>query len=111
MKKKEGVGLYASFVYILPESWNKAKVLPSGSWSIANHPMFGISSLPLATFAPRFVALAPVTPRIRNTITVSIPRNRSEEHTSELQSLAYLVCRLLLEKKKTVTVESVPNRF
>src|SRR2546425_8779616 len=32
-----------------------------------------------------------------------IPRGRerrSEEHTSELQSLAYLVCRLLLEKKK-----------
>src|SRR2546425_2190434 len=28
-------------------------------------------------------------------------RQRSEEHTSELQSLAYLVCRLLLEKKKT----------
>src|SRR2546425_2628930 len=28
---------------------------------------------------------------------------RSEEHTSELQSLAYLVCRLLLEKKKNLT--------
>src|SRR2546425_11419614 len=28
------------------------------------------------------------------------PVQRSEEHTSELQSLAYLVCRLLLEKKK-----------
>src|SRR5205823_14037967 len=28
---------------------------------------------------------------------------RSEEHTSELQSLAYLVCRLLLEKKKLPT--------
>src|ERR1041384_1455097 len=28
--------------------------------------------------------------------------SRSEEHTSELQSLAYLVCRLLLEKKKQV---------
>src|SRR2546425_9517100 len=28
---------------------------------------------------------------------------RSEEHTSELQSLAYLVCRLLLEKKKIST--------
>src|SRR2546425_3422032 len=28
---------------------------------------------------------------------------RSEEHTSELQSLAYLVCRLLLEKKKITT--------
>src|SRR2546425_5913042 len=32
----------------------------------------------------------------RRTINVT----RSEEHTSELQSLAYLVCRLLLEKKK-----------
>src|SRR5437763_8605386 len=28
------------------------------------------------------------------------PRTRSEEHTSELQSPMYLVCRLLLEKKK-----------
>src|SRR5205823_13794882 len=34
---------------------------------------------------------------ISTTIPVRIPR--SEEHTSELQSLAYLVCRLLLEKK------------
>src|SRR2546425_4991010 len=31
------------------------------------------------------------------------PEDRSEEHTSELQSLAYLVCRLLLEKKKKKT--------
>src|SRR2546425_2003127 len=31
---------------------------------------------------------------------VTLDRPRSEEHTSELQSLAYLVCRLLLEKKK-----------
>src|SRR3712207_8465628 len=30
-------------------------------------------------------------------------RRRSEEHTSELQSRQYLVCRLLLEKKKTKT--------
>src|ERR1035441_10784293 len=30
-------------------------------------------------------------------------QNRSEEHTSELQSLRHLVCRLLLEKKKTET--------
>src|SRR2546425_1120979 len=34
--------------------------------------------------------------------------SRSEEHTSELQSLAYLVCRLLLEKKKTV--RKIPTR-
>src|SRR2546425_6806399 len=31
---------------------------------------------------------------------------RSEEHTSELQSLAYLVCRLLLEKKKKTALSS-----
>src|SRR3712207_7295935 len=35
---------------------------------------------------------------------------RSEEHTSELQSRQYLVCRLLLEKKKTLFTTSVtPN--
>src|SRR3712207_8325687 len=32
---------------------------------------------------------------------------RSEEHTSELQSRQYLVCRLLLEKKKITTLVSV----
>src|SRR5687767_10120826 len=38
--------------------------------------------------------------RHRRGITSPHIRRRSEEHTSELQSLAYLVCRLLLEKKK-----------
>src|SRR5437762_6470346 len=33
------------------------------------------------------------------------PHNRSEEHTSELQSPMYLVCRLLLEKKKNKTIK------
>src|SRR5690625_6903447 len=33
---------------------------------------------------------------------------RSEEHTSELQSRGHLVCRLLLEKKKTLTQLIVP---
>src|SRR5437762_11796653 len=32
-----------------------------------------------------------------------LPARRSEEHTSELQSPMYLVCRLLLEKKKKIT--------
>src|SRR5687767_15580337 len=43
------------------------------------------------TLPKEFPRLAHVTPE------------RSEEHTSELQSLAYLVCRLLLEKKKHIT--------
>src|SRR3712207_7350921 len=36
---------------------------------------------------------------------------RSEEHTSELQSRQYLVCRLLLEKKKTIPVLPLFSHF
>src|SRR2546425_7963994 len=43
-------------------------------------------------------AVKNITSEARNTHIPSLVR--SEEHTSELQSLAYLVCRLLLEKKK-----------
>src|SRR2546425_9771867 len=53
------------------------------------------------------ISPSPATPRVRDvntrgTMVISSMRRkiRSEEHTSELQSLAYLVCRLLLEKKK-----------
>src|SRR3712207_8704241 len=35
-----------------------------------------------------------------------VPPERSEEHTSELQSRQYLVCRLLLEKKKTKDIHT-----
>src|SRR2546423_4551972 len=45
-------------------------------------------------FGARPRAVRPRPARVRRT------NCRSEEHTSELQSLAYLVCRLLLEKKK-----------
>src|SRR3712207_8793727 len=43
-------------------------------------------------------------------VTVDVPvsaegQNRSEEHTSELQSRQYLVCRLLLEKKKNIQLQ------
>src|SRR5687767_15640710 len=37
---------------------------------------------------------------VMDTLHTGAQAARSEEHTSELQSLAYLVCRLLLEKKK-----------
>src|SRR3989441_9613156 len=44
---------------------------------------------------------AQIQERVRRLLRLeTLPRPRSEEHTSELQSLAYLVCRLLLEKKK-----------
>src|SRR2546425_6324891 len=38
-------------------------------------------------------------------------QHRSEEHTSELQSLAYLVCRLLLEKKKNTIPRLYSSRL
>src|SRR5438093_8234120 len=54
---------------------------------------------------------APVTemPRRRSrSVTSAAAVARSEEHTSELQSLTNLVCRLLLEKKKNFRPSSVP---
>src|SRR2546425_7728262 len=61
----------------------------------------------VTTGMPR--ARAPATSSAPGSLTAGVPasvtsatsRPRSEEHTSELQSLAYLVCRLLLEKKNT----------
>src|SRR5438093_12597018 len=50
--------------------------------------------------APRQVGVERVGERNRG-----LPARRSEEHTSELQSLTNLVCRLLLEKKKTTTLK------
>src|SRR3712207_7818917 len=42
---------------------------------------------------------------------LAVDRPRSEEHTSELQSRQYLVCRLLLEKKKAIFITTtVPLR-
>src|SRR3712207_9007146 len=38
------------------------------------------------------------------------PQDRSEEHTSELQSRQYLVCRLLLEKKKRTQVTAINRK-
>src|SRR2546425_4540250 len=47
-------------------------------------------------------------PDVRLTGFAAARAERSEEHTSELQSLAYLVCRLLLEKKKKRDKANVP---
>src|SRR3712207_8909369 len=64
---------------------------------------------------PRDVAQQPPAPRARAAVRagahVDRPAQpaaggRSEEHTSELQSRQYLVCRLLLEKKKQTTTRS-----
>src|SRR2546425_8680924 len=53
----------------------------------------GHAAFPDFTLGPRMVGVVAHQGR-------EVESDRSEEHTSELQSLAYLVCRLLLEKKK-----------
>src|SRR5690348_18019244 len=44
-------------------------------------------------------------------VTTSVAVQRSEEHTSELQSPVHLVCRLLLEKKKKKTLYMQHHRY
>src|SRR5258707_12473891 len=63
-------------------------------------PISGIGSSPAGPSTSMSVA---------NTSTAPVGRSglRSEEHTSELQSRQYLVCRLLLEKKKTRMESSI----
>src|SRR2546425_1251838 len=59
-----------------PEPWSSITPPPIANEEVWANPIWGVLKLTL------------------------YPASRSEEHTSELQSLAYLVCRLLLEKKK-----------
>src|SRR3989442_10007964 len=47
----------------------------------------------------------------QNPVALAILRDRSEEHTSELQSRPHLVCRLLLEKKKKKSNTVIMNIF
>src|SRR5205814_4867202 len=44
-------------------------------------------------------------------LAASLLEQRSEEHTSELQSLRHLVCRLLLEKKKKIKKSSIKKQY
>src|SRR5205823_11617735 len=53
----------------------------------------GLTGLPLGGYKYRMHQMSAAVGRVQ------LRHYRSEEHTSELQSLAYLVCRLLLEKK------------
>src|SRR2546425_5602700 len=62
--------------------------------------LFRSLSVPKAEFQIHLRALKTTPPPETSRLSRSPAVVRSEEHTSELQSLAYLVCRLLLEKKK-----------
>src|SRR5258708_17697525 len=55
----------------------------------------------LTALASRTTLMRYRSTRSKNEASVDVASGRSEEHTSELQSPDHLVCRLLLEKKKT----------
>src|SRR5229473_6745467 len=63
-------------------------------YTLSLHDALPISATPWRSCCPR------------KPMTKALPR--SEEHMSELQSLAYLVCRLLLEKKKKKIITELP---
>src|ERR1039458_10406205 len=85
-----------------------ARALPSSAKSVGCYPIAGerhvatSDSRAFPSFAeqsPRKVFAFGDSGRLRHRRATE--QGRSEEHTSELQSLRHLVCRLLLEKKKT----------
>src|SRR5947209_17198150 len=77
-------------------------------------PTTQIYTLSLHDALPIFVARARAAePRLRAGVSgprrrAHLPLRRSEEHTSELQSRQYIVCRLLLEKKKSERTSTKP---
>src|SRR2546429_3057217 len=67
---------------------------------------FGAHAAARKRAVPTEGGVRPVAPAVRPAV---VRGNRSEEHTSELQSRLHLVCRLLLEKKKTTSAPVTMN--
>src|SRR2546425_6003602 len=80
-----------------PSAWVRCATAASRCWAICGSSWCAICTpaAPHTSAARRHSVTPPPSEASKLT--------RSEEHTSELQSLAYLVCRLLLEKKKYST--------
>src|SRR3712207_7577726 len=73
--------------------------VPGRTGGARGHGLLQGSGRPVRTALP-----APLPGRIGHNRRRQTPVRRSEEHTSELQSRQYLVCRLLLEKKKNYSL-------
>src|SRR3989441_9568528 len=90
--------------------------MPSGFIKIIDLPSFKVKVYPMhpailgkkhiihilydTVFQNFFTGSVNLFQHLYHNLLTTVNQGRSEEHTSELQSLAYLVCRLLLEKKK-----------
>src|SRR5437879_8688800 len=105
--------LYSSFAYAHSPFLCFNDTAPTQIYTLSLHDALPISSPALfcqyssRNRSYRFRRLLTEFPRDSSpthpSVIASPPAPRSEEHTSELQSPMYLVCRLLLEKKKTTT--------
>src|SRR5947209_20565463 len=93
----------ATVTYITPKPFRYHHCTPSELYTLSLHDALPISPWPETTglksaeAARSMELLQEVVTKLR---TIRRSSMRSEEHTSELQSRQYLVCRLLLEKKK-----------
>src|SRR3712207_1620573 len=81
-----------------PHRWAVMFLVAVGFWNFLGAGIFGfLINLPIISYYPIGTAL---TAKHGHAAMMGVYGMRSEEHTSELQSRQYLVCRLLLEKKK-----------
>src|SRR3712207_7012719 len=71
----------------------------------------GIAPATIAPFVVRKIGFSQARALFLTGERFSAGRARSEEHTSELQSRQYLVCRLLLEKKTNTTHFAFPHHY
>src|SRR3712207_7785300 len=80
-------------------------------WLISKPPSVSLATSSGLLIAPTLVQalprVGPAPQAVKPTVTPKRAMTRSEEHTSELQSRQYLVCRLLLEKKKSILLRHI----
>src|SRR5256885_4565275 len=87
-----------------------SRYFPNDSRTVGVHQRLGTQVQALAKVVDRVDCLF-LQPVERHYAAAELQEHeRSEEHTSELQSPCNLVCRLLLEKKKKTTMHDSPNR-
>src|SRR3712207_6326904 len=99
---------------LLPVSASEWSSTPAGAVLACDRPQYARAVTPEQLRDVVRAAVAAVVDRgalgvaVPDDVVIERPKNRSEEHTSELQSRQYLVCRLLLEKKNTTRLSSPP---
>src|SRR5438045_6224031 len=109
---------YVAVFYVLIHVSAEPRVLHSFPTRRSSDLSCGVRATPsgccVASAPQRLVAPTPPwIPSFERRTPVAAPhrcRRRSEEHTSELQSLRHLVCRLLLEKKKRIYKQHMHRR-